>query len=129
MPGTSVTPPRRRGRCAGGGLDSAAIDVCRDEGRCAQPAAADDEQRAGPGRRCPALLLVPVAAPPPPGSGLAGSGLARVARQRHPKHRAARRRDGRRRLGGPEDPRRDRRAVAARDDGQADVRTNASSLR
>jgi len=32
---TSVTPPRRPGRWASGGLDSAAIDVCRDEGRCA----------------------------------------------------------------------------------------------
>jgi len=128
MPGTSVTPPRRRGRCAGGGLDSTGIDVCRDEGRCAQPAAADDEQRAGPGRRCPALLLVPVAAPPSPGSGLAGAGLARVAPAPSSASRCPP--PGRaRRLGRPEDPRRDRRAVAARDDGQADVRTNASSLR
>ncbi len=79
--------------------------------------------RAGPGRRCSALQRGPVAAATSPGSGLAGSGLARVARQRHPRQRAARLRDGRHRPGGAEGPRRDRRVVAARDAGQADVRT------
>ena len=52
-PGNGAFGPRRDARC------------------CAQPAAADDEWCAVPGRRCPALLLVLAAAPPSPGSGLA----------------------------------------------------------
>ncbi len=103
---------RRRGRSPGRRLHCVGLDVCRDAGRCSQSAAADDERRAVPGRRCPALLLVPVAAPSAPGSRLAGSDSPRVARQRHPRHRASRRRHGRRGLGGAEDPGRDCRAAA-----------------
>jgi hypothetical protein len=41
----------------------------------------------------PALLLVPVAAPPSPRRGLAGTDPRRLAGQRHPRHDAARRRN------------------------------------
>ena len=70
---------RRRGRGPDHRLHNVGLDVRRDAGRRSQPAAADDERRAVPGRRSPALRLVPVAAPSSPGSGLAGSDPRRVA--------------------------------------------------
>ena len=103
---------RRRGRGPDRRLHNVGLDVRRDARRRPEPAAADDERYAVPGRRSPALRLVPVAASSAPGSGLAGSDPPRVARQCHPRRRAARRRHGRRRLGGAEDPGRDRRAAA-----------------
>ena len=57
--------------------------------RCSPPAAT-----CCPASSSPALLLVPVAALPSPGSGLAGTDPRRVAGQRHPRHRAARRGTG-----------------------------------